>query len=152
MFNIVCRVYGCPHMELSAMRADAKLPLRLSPVPDPVAWKQDSSQHLWDSLGIYMFPTFTLLRQVLSRAMLSAKLLMILMAPLATEGVVCRFAASSGGKTCRTPCCGIFSLSLMLGNFTGAWSCFIFMCRYYQVTCPQGRIFKRCCRDHHFEP
>ena len=32
-----------------------KLPLYISPVVDPMAWKQDAFQHFWDNLGAYTF-------------------------------------------------------------------------------------------------
>ena len=48
-------------------------------------WKEDAFQHQWDNLNIYTFPLFGLLRQVLSRVMLSCNLSMILVAPFGPQ-------------------------------------------------------------------
>ena len=41
VLEAVCRVFGRPHLDLFATLSSAKLPLYLSPVSDPMAWKQD---------------------------------------------------------------------------------------------------------------
>ena len=76
-------MFGRPHLSLFAAHANAKLPLYISPVLDPMAWKPDAFQHPWDHLSTYAFPLFALLRQVLSRVLLSAELsvLMVLSWP-----------------------------------------------------------------------
>ena len=51
-----------------------KTPTYLSPIPEPVARKEDYFQHPWGDLIIYFFPLFVLLRQILSRVMLSRSL------------------------------------------------------------------------------
>ena len=53
-----------------------------APVLDPMAWKQDTFQHPWTDLSAFTLPLFDILRQVLSRVMLSADLFLILIAPL----------------------------------------------------------------------
>ena len=40
VFDGICRVFGCPQLDLFATWANAKLPLYVSPVPDPLAWKK----------------------------------------------------------------------------------------------------------------
>ena len=68
-----------PHVELFA---STKLPLYVSfAIPDPIVWKQDAFQHPWANLSAYAFFPFALLRQVLSRVMLSTNLSLILVAP-----------------------------------------------------------------------
>ena len=56
--------------------------ITVSPVSDPMAWKQDTFQHPWDNIHSYAFPPFALLHQVLSRARLSRLLSLLLIAPL----------------------------------------------------------------------
>ena len=82
VFEGICGVFGRPQLNLFATRANAKLPLYISPVPDPMVWKQDAFQHPWDHLSACAFPPFALLRQVLSRVLLSTGLSLILVAPL----------------------------------------------------------------------
>ena len=55
MFYAICNVFGCPHVVLSATRTNPKLPIYISPVPDPMAWRQATSQHPWDDLLAYTF-------------------------------------------------------------------------------------------------
>ena len=45
VFNTICEVHGHPYIDLFATRADGKLILYVSRVPDPVTWKQDAFQH-----------------------------------------------------------------------------------------------------------
>ena len=42
-------------VQSSSCRANAKLPLCVSPIIDSVAWKEDSVRHIWDDLNIYVF-------------------------------------------------------------------------------------------------
>ena len=84
MFNATGKEYIYPPTVLFATRANAKLPLYVSPVLYPISWKEDTFQHSWDDLNIYASPPFTLLglRQILSRVLISQNLFMILVAPL----------------------------------------------------------------------
>ena len=66
MFDAICEVLEWPLIDLFATRANAKLPLYMSPVPDPMAWRQDTFHHPGDSLHAYAFPPFVLLLKVLS--------------------------------------------------------------------------------------
>ena len=45
-----------PYLDLFATRAKAKLPMYVSPVLDPLAWKQDAFQYPWDHLSANSFP------------------------------------------------------------------------------------------------
>ena len=99
VFDAICKVYGCPLIDLFAVRATAELPLHVSPVPDPMALKQVPFQHQHDKLNIYDFYPFTLLRQVLLRVLLLTNLSLIRVAPFwPKKRVVCRFSVSSGGR------------------------------------------------------
>ena len=66
VFDGICQVFGCPHLDLFTTRVNTKLPLNVSPVPDPIAWKQDALHLPWNHLVAYTFPPFILLRQVIS--------------------------------------------------------------------------------------
>ena len=61
-FDAICEVYGRPFIDLFTTRANAKLPLYVSTVPGPMAWKQDAFQRQWNNLSVYTFPPFPLLR------------------------------------------------------------------------------------------
>ena len=63
----ICQVIRRPHLDLFATRANTNLPLYVSPVPDPLAWKQDALHLPWNHLVAYAFPLFTLLHQVISQ-------------------------------------------------------------------------------------
>ena len=45
-----CKVFNLPRTDLFPMKANAKLPIYVSPVPEPMMWKQDDFQHSWDNL------------------------------------------------------------------------------------------------------
>ena len=63
LFNAVCREYGHPLINLLATRANAKVPLYVSPILDPF-------QNSLDDLNTYASLPFTLLRQILSRVLI----------------------------------------------------------------------------------
>ena len=72
---------GRLHLDLFATRVNTKLPL-VSPVPDPLTWKEGALHQPWDNLFAYAFPSFVLFRQVLSRVLASKGLSLVLVAPL----------------------------------------------------------------------
>ena len=78
VFKEVYGVFGHPHLNLFAIWVITKLPFYISPVLDAMAWRHDAFQHPWDYLSAYAFPPFALLRQVLSRVLLSMLLSLIL--------------------------------------------------------------------------
>ena len=45
VFDAICEVFGHLHIDLFATRANEKLPLYVSPGPDPMAWEQNAFQH-----------------------------------------------------------------------------------------------------------
>ena len=44
-FEEVCWIFGRPHIDLFVTRVNTKLPIYVSPVLDPMTWKQDAFQH-----------------------------------------------------------------------------------------------------------
>ena len=45
LFNTICEAFGWPLIDMFATRANAELPLHVSPVRDPMGWKHDALQH-----------------------------------------------------------------------------------------------------------
>ena len=81
VFKGICNIFSSPHISLFATWANTKLPLYVSPVIDPLAWKQDALHLPCDHLLAYAFPLFALLSQVLSRVPESEGLSLVLVAP-----------------------------------------------------------------------
>ena len=59
VFDRFCGVFGRSHLNLFATRASNKFPLYMSPVPDLLAWTQDTLHLPSDLLDAYAFPPFT---------------------------------------------------------------------------------------------
>ena len=87
-------------------------------IQDAMARKQNTFQYPWDDLSAYAFLHFALLRQVLSRVMLSINLSLVL---VALSGL-----KSSSSQICwlfwwknlsNSPCCEICWSSLTSGSF-----------------------------------
>ena len=74
--------YSRLHKGLFAARANSKLPMYVSPIPDPMSWREDAFQLSLDILSIYAYPPFDHLGRVLLRVMLSWSHTMALVAPL----------------------------------------------------------------------
>ena len=83
---VVCRflfqVWGPPQVDLFATALNHRLPLYVSPLPDPKAWRRDAFSFLWEGLDLYAFPPFALLRSVLVRVRDSRCVRVTLVAPL----------------------------------------------------------------------
>ena len=82
VFNAICKDFGHPNVDLFAIRVNTKLPLYMSPFPDPTSWRKDAFKHKLDDLSVYAFFPFVLLRLVLSKLLISRNLTMILIIPL----------------------------------------------------------------------
>jgi len=70
-----------PLIDLFATRFSKRLPLFVSPFPDPEAWRINSLEISWSGLRAYAFPPFQLLGKVLRKAELERPWL-ILVAPM----------------------------------------------------------------------
>ncbi|XP_070178855.1 uncharacterized protein [Littorina saxatilis] len=70
-----------PVIDLFATRFSARLPLFVSPFPDPLAWKVNALEINWTNLTAYAFPPFCLLGKVLRKVDLE-KPALVLVAPL----------------------------------------------------------------------
>ena len=82
----ICRVlfgvWGPPQVDLFATALNRRLPLYVSPLPDPMAWKRDAFSFPWEELDLYAFPPFALLRRVLIRVRDTRRVRVTLVAPL----------------------------------------------------------------------
>ena len=76
----VWRVWGKPLIDLFATRFNNRLPLFVSPVTDPLAWKVDALSLSWEGLTAYAFPPIPILSKVVRKARLESPR-MILIAP-----------------------------------------------------------------------
>lgn len=74
--------WGTPLLDLFATHANAKLPVFVSPCPDPRAWRVDAMSFPWDSLGlVYAYPPAPLLPKVIQKVAASRRSTFILIAP-----------------------------------------------------------------------
>jgi hypothetical protein len=70
--------WGKPMIDLFATRYSKRLPLYVSPVKDPEAWKIDAFQLNWTNLEAYAFPPTPLLPKVIAKCSLEKpKLLLV---------------------------------------------------------------------------
>lgn len=70
-----------PFVDLFATRFSARLPLFVSPFPDPLAWGVNALEMDWSGLTAYAFPPFCLLGKVVRKIDLERPAL-VLVAPL----------------------------------------------------------------------
>ena len=69
-----------PQVDIFATRFSRRLPLFVSPVPDPQAWAVDALSISWTNLSAYAFPPFPILGKVI-RKVRADKATVILIAP-----------------------------------------------------------------------
>ena len=70
IFKQICQKWFTPHVDLFATCRNHKLPLYVSPVPDPNAWDIDALNINWTGLTAYAYPpTALLLRVIQNQAM-----------------------------------------------------------------------------------
>lgn len=74
--------WGWPLIDLFATRANAQLPVYVSPLPDQSAWRIDALSFPWDSLGlVYAYPPAPLISRVIRILAQSRGTRLILIAP-----------------------------------------------------------------------
>ena len=61
VFKQICQRWFTPHVDLFATHLNHKLPLYVSPVPDPKAWDINALNINWTSLTAYAYPPTALL-------------------------------------------------------------------------------------------
>ena len=67
VFKAICSKWHRPQIDLFAMRFNNKLPLFVSPVPDPLAVAVDALSLPWEDLDTYAFPPAAILGKVLEK-------------------------------------------------------------------------------------
>ena len=80
VFKQISRKWFTPHVDLFATHLNHKLPLYVSPVPDPKAWDIDALNIDWTGLTAYAYPPTALLHRVIQKIR-QCKCLIILIAP-----------------------------------------------------------------------
>ena len=81
IFDLICRKWHTPAVDLFATRFNHKLPRFVSPVPDRLAWQVDALSLRWEDLDAYAFPPTALLGQVVSKFLDHGCRRLILIAP-----------------------------------------------------------------------
>ena len=67
VFKQICQKWFTPHVDLFATHLNHKLPLYISPVPDPKAWDIDALNINWMGLTAYAYPPMALLHRVIQK-------------------------------------------------------------------------------------
>ena len=67
VFKQICHKWFTPHVDLFATHLNHKLPLCISPVPDPKAWDIDALNINWTGLTAYAYPGTALLHRVIQK-------------------------------------------------------------------------------------
>ena len=67
VFKQICQKRFTPHVDLFATHLNHKLPLYVSPVPDPKAWDTDVLNINWTGLTAYAYPPTALLHRVIQK-------------------------------------------------------------------------------------
>ena len=65
VFKQICQKWFTPHVDLFATDLNHKLPLYVSPIPDPKAWDIDALNINWTGLTAYACPPTALLHRVI---------------------------------------------------------------------------------------
>ena len=63
-------LWGRPHVDMFATANNARLPVFVSPLPDPQAWRVDAFSFPWENLDMYLYPPTQLIGEVLHRIQL----------------------------------------------------------------------------------
>ena len=67
VFKQICQKWFTPHVDLFAIRLNHKLPLYVSPVPDPNTWDTDALNINWMGLTAYAYLPTALLHRVIQK-------------------------------------------------------------------------------------
>ena len=67
VFKQICQKWFTPHVDLFATHLNHKLPLYVSPIPDPKAWDIDALNINWTALIAYAYPPTALFHRVIQK-------------------------------------------------------------------------------------
>ena len=79
VFKQISQKWFTPHVDLFATHLNYKLPLYVSPIPDPKAWDIDALNIDWTGLPAYAYPPMALLHRVIQKS--DNAIVIILIAP-----------------------------------------------------------------------
>ena len=68
VFKQICQRWFTPHVDLFATYLNHKLPLYVSPIPDPKAWDIHALNINWTGLTAYAYPPMALLHRVIQKS------------------------------------------------------------------------------------
>ena len=80
VFHQICQTWMKPQVDLFALANNAQLPIFISPIPQPSAWKVDALIHSWEGLTAYAYPPTCLVRACLNKVWIE-DVILILIAP-----------------------------------------------------------------------
>ena len=80
VFHKICQVWHTPNLDMFATALNHKLPVYVSPTPDPEAWEVDALSIPWQDLNGYAFPPVAILPRVIQK-MHTYQCIMIVIAP-----------------------------------------------------------------------
>ena len=78
MFKQICQKWFTPHVDLFATHLNHKLPLYVSPVPDPNAWDIDALNLNWTGLTAYAYSPTALLHRMIQKIRQSHCLIIVI--------------------------------------------------------------------------
>ena len=78
VFKQICQKWFTPHVDLFATYLNHKLPLYMSPVPDPNAWDIDALNLNWTGLTANAYPPMALLHRVIQKIRQSHCLIIVI--------------------------------------------------------------------------
>ena len=78
VFKQICLKWFTPHVNLFATRLNHKVPLYVSPVPDPNAWDIDALNINWSGLTAYAYPPMAPLHRVIQKVRQSNCLIIVI--------------------------------------------------------------------------
>ena len=81
IFRDICRLHGTPQIDLFATWFNRKLPLFVSPVPDPESVQVDAMSMDWAGIQGYAFPPVAMVPQVLAKLLQAPGCRLMLVAP-----------------------------------------------------------------------
>ena len=78
IFQIICKKFGTPQMDLFASRLNHKLDKYVAWKPDPNAWEIDAYTFSWEGMYAYCFPPFCQIPRIIQKALADgAQLLLV---------------------------------------------------------------------------
>ena len=103
VFKQICQKWFTPHVDLFATHLNHKLPLYVSPIPDPRAWDIDALNINWTNLTAYAYPPTALLHKVIQKIRQCQCLIIVIIPRLARDALVLGPSAALNRDPTATP-------------------------------------------------